>query len=75
LQKWLKTVIGAVFIVTFILSVIATRGDHQPGAAFWHYVPGFYILLGLAGCIAFILVSKWLGKHFLQRDDQYYEKR
>ena len=75
MKKWLGILIGVVFVVTFMLSVMATGGNHESAAAWWHSVPGFYIILGLAGCIAFILFSKWLGKQFLQRDDQYYEKR
>jgi len=74
LKKWQIIIIGLVFVATLALSVL-TGGHHEAEGAWWHHVPGFYIILGFAGCVAFIVVSKWLGKHFLQRDDQYYEKR
>lgn len=75
MKKWLIAVIAAIFIVTLALSIIASGGHHEAGVAWWHHVPGFYIILGFVGCIVFILVAKWLGNNFLQYDDQYYEKR
>lgn len=74
MKNWLAIVIGLVFVVTLVLGVLA-GGHHEAEGAWWHHVAGFYIILGFVGCMAFILVSKWLGKHFLQRDEQYYEKR
>lgn len=66
--------VGLVFALTLALNVMV-EGHHEMEGSWWHYVPGFYILLGFCGCIAFIGAAKGLGKHFLQRDEQYYEKR
>lgn len=37
--------------------------------------PGWYAALGLGGCIVIIVVSKWLGKIWLQRPPDYYARR
>jgi ABC-type branched-subunit amino acid transport system permease subunit len=34
--------------------------------------PGYGALLGLGGCVAIVLVSKWLGTALLQRPEDYY---
>lgn len=36
------------------------------------HVPGYAATIGLAGCIAIILVSKWLGKVLIQRPEDHY---
>lgn len=39
----------------------------------WHRLPGFDFVYGLAGCAAIVIVSKWLGHGFLQREERYYD--
>jgi hypothetical protein len=34
-----------------------------------HGVPGLVVLFSFAGCAAIVLVSKWLGKVWLQRPE------
>lgn len=34
--------------------------------------PGYAAALGLVGCAAIILVSKWLGRQLLQRPEDHY---
>lgn len=36
-------------------------------------IPGFYAAYGLFSCIVIVVVSKWIGKHALQRDEGYYD--
>lgn len=36
---------------------------------------GRAVLLGLGGCVGIIVVSKWLGKVWLQRPEDYYERQ
>jgi len=44
-------------------------------AAFiWEEVPGFSAIYGFIGCILLIVVSKALGHHWLQKEEDYYEK-
>ena len=37
-------------------------------------IPGFWSLYGFISCVLIIVVSKWLGQHWLVRDDDYYDK-
>jgi hypothetical protein len=41
----------------------------KPGTPWWHAIPGVQGLYGVAGCVAIVLASKWLGRHWLQRPD------
>ncbi|MDN5347303.1 MAG: hypothetical protein PWP65_867 [Clostridia bacterium] len=63
----------AAFVLTFLLDIIFLDPHHVE--LWWHKVPGFDIIFGFIGCVAIIIVSKWLGKHFLQRHERYYEGR
>ena len=37
-------------------------------------VPGFWSLFGVISCVLIIVVSKWLGHHWLMRGEDYYDK-
>ena len=37
-------------------------------------VPGFWSLFGFISCVLIIVVSKWLGHHWLMRGEDYYDK-
>ena len=37
-------------------------------------VTGFWSLFGFISCALIIVVSKWLGHHWLMRDEDYYDK-
>jgi len=39
----------------------------------WHRLPGFECLCGLVGCLLIVVASKALGKHLLQRPEDYYD--
>jgi uncharacterized membrane protein len=38
----------------------------------WHGLTGFDIFFGFLGCMAVIAISKFLGKAFIQRKENYY---
>lgn len=40
----------------------------------WNAIPGFYIIWGFLGSVTIIYVSKWLGKLFIYKDEQYYDR-
>lgn len=39
---------------------------------FWDSVPGWWAWYGAAGCAAIVIVSKLLGKAFLQKSENFY---
>jgi len=38
----------------------------------WNKIPAFFVFFGFIGCILIILVSKALGKLFIQKNGEYY---
>ncbi|MBW7957868.1 MAG: hypothetical protein H3C68_08265 [Deltaproteobacteria bacterium] len=41
---------------------------------YWDEIPGFSAVFGFISCVLIIIVSKALGKLWLQRKEDYYEK-
>ena len=65
------------FAVLLILSIIADlllESGQGHGEFPWSGIPGFFALFGLISCIAIILISKFLGHHWLQRREDYYDR-
>ena len=46
----------------------------EAGHGPWAHVPAFWALFGFLGCALIILVSKAIGKYFLQRREDYYDE-
>lgn len=40
---------------------------------FWEKIPGFHAVYGFVACVAIIVVSKFLGKHWLMKREDYYD--
>ena len=57
-------------VVIFCLSLFTPTSEAH---FFWERLPVFYALFGFAGCIALIIIAKFLGKLFIKRDEDYYE--
>lgn len=55
-----------------VLLDLLLRGSH--GDFIWYSIFGFFALFGLIGCIALVLISKWLGHYWLQRKENYYDR-
>lgn len=55
--------------VTAIALVISVVVDALVG---YSRFPGYGAAIGLGGCVAIILVSKWIGTTFLERPEDYY---
>lgn len=49
-------------------------GPPHPHPHAWDKIPLFYAGYGFVGCVAIIVVSKALGKAFLQQSEDYYER-
>lgn len=61
--------LGFLTVISFIAEL--TQDPHH----WWEQIPGFYIIFGFVGCVVIILVSKALGKLFLQKEEDYYDVR
>jgi drug/metabolite transporter (DMT)-like permease len=40
----------------------------------WEEIPVFSAIYGFVGCVVIIVASKALGHHWLQKEEDYYEK-
>lgn len=66
-----------VLLAAMAALAVATQvlGPHSGHPHWWDGVPGSYAVFGFAGCAAIVLLSKWAGKHLLQRREDYYDRR
>jgi hypothetical protein len=62
------TLILAAALIAMVMLEAAAIPHYSPEFP-WHRVPGYAAFIGLAGCIVVVLLSKWLGRTFLQRPE------
>ena len=66
-------ILALIAIASFIAEFVFLAGEDH--GHWWNHVPGFYAMWGFAGCIVIILVSKWMGKLFIQKKEDYYDSK
>ena len=66
--RWLVTAL-ALIVVSVVLDILLLR---QQGEAEWTFFPGFHALFGLVGTVIIIVISRWLGRFWLERNEEYY---
>lgn len=59
--------LGAIIALSFLAEF--TQEAHH----WWENIPGFYIIFGFIGAMALILISRYLGKLFIQKNEDYYD--
>jgi hypothetical protein len=59
--------------VTLVISVVMSFVGPSKEAEFLWDVKAFFAVYGFVGCVAIIFVSKWLGRYWLQRSEDYYD--
>lgn len=62
--------IGATVLITGVLEIVYRHYAHPH--FWWQATPIFDLVYGVAGCAVIVVVSKWLGHTWLQRDEAYY---
>lgn len=63
--------LGLVTLASVLLDIFGKPNPH-PNA--WDKIPLFYAAYGFVGCVVIIIVSKALGKLFLQKPENYYDR-
>lgn len=48
--------------------------DASHAYSWWHEVPAFDLAFGFLGCVAIVVLSKALGRWWLQRPEGYWER-
>ena len=64
---------STVLAVTLVTSVVMSFVGPSKEAKFLWDVKAFFAVYGFVGCVAIIFVSKWLGRYWLQRGEDYYD--
>ena len=65
-KKCSYIVLGLLVVIDFVIP------RHQPHF-FWDKIPGFSALYGFIACSMIVVVSKWVGKKWLMKPDDYYD--
>ena len=69
--KIVKKIAYGILVLLILADFIIPRHEIH---FFGDKVPGFWSLFGFISCALIIVVSKWLGHHWLMRDEDYYDK-
>ena len=60
---------------TILAGILAILFLHLHPHFWWEEIPVFSAVYGFVGCVFIIVASKALGHHWLQKEEDYYEKR
>ncbi len=66
LRKISYYVLGGLVVLDFIIP--RAHVEH-----FWDSIPGFHAFYGFVACAVIIIVSKFLGKYWLMKREDYYD--
>lgn len=70
MTKKFRLILVACIIITSILGFIFPNPHPH---FWWQRIPIFNAVFGFLGCFIIILASKWLGRKWLIRDEDYYD--
>ena len=68
--KTVKKIAYGILVLLVIVDFIIPRHEIH---FFGDKIPGFWSLFGLSACVVIIIVSKWLGKNGIVKDEGYYD--
>jgi len=68
--KTVKKIAYGILALLFIVDFIIPRHEIH---FFGDKIPGFWSIFGFSACVVIIIVSKWLGKNGLMKDEDYYD--
>lgn len=69
----MKRLLWILLGLTLAASVVADFvGPSKEVSHVWDHKV-FFAIYGFVGCVVIVYVSKWLGKYWLQRPEDYYE--
>ena len=61
--------------VSVLAGILAQLYLHMHLFFWWEEIPIFSAVYGFVGCVVIIVASKALGHRWLQKEEDYYEKR
>ena len=63
--------VSTVLALVVMVALDLLADPHSDG--WWHQLPGFDLFFGFLGCAGIVIVSKVLGKVWLQREEGFYD--
>ena len=69
-KKTVKKLAYGILVLLVMVDFIIPRHEVH---FFGDKIPGFWSLFGFTACVVIIIVSKWLGKNGLMKDEHYYD--
>jgi hypothetical protein len=63
----------SILALAVVLTLAAEQVVHHKSDYWFSGIPGFYAIFGFVGCVVIIYASKWFGRVFVQRDEDYYD--
>ncbi len=58
-----------VCVILFGMDFVIHKEAHMP----WEEWPGFYAVYGLVACVLLVLISKYILRPLVKRDEDYYD--
>ena len=68
--KTVKKIAYGILVLLVMVDFIIPRHEVH---FFGDKIPGFWSLFGFSACVVIIIISKWLGKNGLMKDEDYYD--
>lgn len=69
MKTWHWIVLGVITVISIIAQMLG-----EPGHSPWSAIPAFWTIFGFVGCALIIIVSKAVGKYWVQRREDYYDE-
>ena len=69
--KTMKKIAYAVLIFIIVMDFFIPRNEIH---FFGDEIPGFWSIFGFIACLLIILISKWIGRHGIMQDENYYNE-
>lgn len=63
--------VSTVLALVVMVALDLLADPHSDG--WWHQLPGFDLFFGFLGCAGIVIVSKALGKVWLQHEEGFYD--
>ncbi|MBM4044538.1 MAG: hypothetical protein FJ279_05435 [Planctomycetes bacterium] len=70
---WQRAALSLLTLIALACGFLISHDPEHP-PPYGIELPVFYALFGWAGCVAIIFVAKALGKLFLQKTENYYDR-
>lgn len=70
-KKPVKIIAYGVLVLLIIVDFIVPRHEIH---FFGDRIFGFWSFFGFIACVLIIVISKWIGKAWLMKDEDYYDK-